>query len=220
MFLYAKSDMSSDQLSEDNRDRLASAFFKIVAARWFDRVWCLHEFLVGRRHVFLISVCQQDSSMTFTSSTARILRVDGPFLIQMYHIFLEQDTKHQITGRDSLLYSGHFTGIALDNLRHFFLRSKAVQFHEVFGTEGSMEDGSYMHMFYEEFSHIVTHKADKISIILNTMRSGLYLKNPTVIRDEKCVWLVSLIAMAAGDVTVLTTNGPRSIGGGEQLNGK
>ncbi|KAK0507546.1 hypothetical protein JMJ35_010069 [Cladonia borealis] len=216
MFLYAKSDMSRNQISEDDRDRLASAFVKIVAARWFDRAWCLHEFLVGRRHVFLIPVCQQDNSMTFTGSTARILRVDGPFLVQMYHIFLEQDTKHQNAGLDSLLYSGHFTGIALDNIRRFFLRLRAVQFDEVFGTEGSMEDGSYMHMFYEVFSHSATYKADKISIILNTMRSGLYLKDPTIISDEQCVWLVSLIAMAAGDVTVLTTNGPRSIDGGEQ----
>ena len=216
MFLYAKSDMSRNQISENDRDRLASAFVKIVAARWFDRAWCLHEFLVGRRHVFLIPVCQQDNPMTFTSSTARILRVDGPFLVQVYHIFLEQDTKHQNTGLVSPLYSGHFTGIALDNIRRFFLRLRAVQFDEVFGTEGSMEDRSYMHMFYEVFSHSASYKADKISIILNTMRSGLYLKDPTIISDEQCVWLVSLIAMAAGDVTVLTTNGPLSIDGGEQ----
>ncbi len=216
MFLYAESDMSRTQMSEDDRDRLASAFVKIVAARWFDRAWCLHEFLVGRRHVFLVPVCQQNNSTAFTSSTARILRVDGPFLTQMYHIFIEQDIKHQNTGLYSFLYSGHFTGLALDNIRRFFNRLRALECREVFGFEALMEDGSYMHMFYEVFSHSATHKADKISIILNTMRSGLYLKDPTIISDEQCVWLVSLIAMAAGDVTALTTNGPRSIGSGEQ----
>ena len=79
-----------------------------------------------------------------------------------------------------------------------------------------MEEGSYMHMLYEVFSHSATHKADKISIILDTIRSGLCLKDPTIISDEQSLWLVSLIAVAAGDVTALTTNGPRSIGGGEQ----
>ena len=216
MFLYAKSDMARNEISEDDRDRLASAFVKIVAARWFDRAWCLHEFLVGRRHVFLVPVCEQDNTMTFTNSTAKILRVDAPFLVQMYDIFIEQNIKHQNTGLDSLLYSGHFTGIALDNIRRFYDRLRALQFDEVFGTEGSMEDGSYMHMFYEVFSHSATHKADKISIILNTMRSGLYLKDPKKFTDEQCVWLVSLIGLAAGDVTALTANGPRSVGGEEQ----
>ena len=216
MFLYAKSDVARNQMSEDDRDRLASAFVKIVAARWFDRAWCLHEFLVGRGHVFLVPVCEQDNSMTFTNPTAKILRVDAPFLVQMYDIFIEQNIKHQNTGLDSLLYSGYFTGTALDNIRRFYDRLRALQFDEVFGTEGSMEDGSYMHMFYEVFSHSAMHKADKISIILNTMRSGLYLKDPKIVSDEQCIWLVSLVALAAGDVTALTANGPRSIGDGEQ----
>ena len=216
MFLIAESGVFSNEISEDDRDRVASAFVKIVSARWFDRAWCLHEFLVGRRHTFLVPVCQQDDSGSLTSSTATILRVDGPVLVEMFKIFLEQDTKHQNAGLKSLLYSGHFTGIAIDNIRRFYLRLRAIQSDEVFGREGSMGDGSYMHMFYEVFSHSATHKADKISIVLNTMRSGLYLKDPTIISDDQCVWLVSLIAMAAGDITVLTTNGSRSIGGGDQ----
>ena len=216
MFLYAKSDVARNQISENDRDRLASAVVKIVAARWFDRAWCLHEFLVGRGHVFLVPVCEQDDSMTFTSSAIKILRIDAPFLLQMYDIFIAQNIKHQYTGLDSLLYSGHFTNIALDNIRRFFDRLRALQLDEVFGTEGSMEDGSYMYIFYKVFSHSATHKADKISIILNTMRLSLYLKDPKIIIDEQCIWLASLIVLAAGNVTALTANEPRAIGDGEQ----
>ena len=147
MFLYAKSDMAGNQILEDDRDRLASAFVKIVAPRWFDRARCLHEFLVSRRHVFLIPVCEQEIPMTSTSSTVKILRVDGPLLVRMYDIFIQQEIKHQNTGLDSLLYSGHFTGIARDNIRRFFNRLEALQFDEVVSTEGSMGDGSYMICF-------------------------------------------------------------------------
>lgn len=76
-----------------------------------------------------------------------------------------------------------------------------------------LEDGSFMHMFHQVFSHDAMYNTDKVSIILNTMKSGVYLKDPTSLNEDECLWLVTLVAMAAGDTTTLTTNGPWSIDG-------
>ena len=73
-----------------------------------------------------------------------------------------------------------------------------------------------MHMFHQVFSHDAIYNVDKVSIILNTMRSGIYLKGPKSFNEDECLWLVTLVAMAAGDTTILTTNVPLSIDGKRQ----
>lgn len=139
------------------------------------------------------------------------MRIDGPFLGHMYSMFIEQDTKHQNTAQESLLSNGRFTGIEIDKIRRFFSRLRAQELREVFGPKKTPEDGSFMHIFHEVFSHDALYNADKVSIILNVMRSGLYLKTPTLTIEDECLWLITLVAMAAGDTTALTTNAPRSI---------
>lgn len=218
MFMYANKNASNRQISEIDRENLASAFVKIAAARWFDRAWCLHEFLVSRHHVFLVPIWHVDGPALSKSSSTTILRIDGPFLVQMYHIFIEQDIKHQNSGQQSILNSRRFTGIEIFKIRRFFTRLRALDLHGIFASEEKpLEDGSFMHMFYEVFSHGAFHTADKVSINLNTMRSGLYLKVPTSFSEDEYLFLITLVAMAAGDTTALTTNGPRSLGGGGKL---
>lgn len=211
MLKYASIESPSSKLSESEREEFAVAFVKIISARWFDRAWCLHEFLVGRRHTFLVPIWQVDRPGLSKASTTTIMRIDGPFLGHMYSIFIEQDIKHQNTAQESLLSNRHFTGIEIDKIRRFFSRLRAQELREVFGSKKALEDGSFMHIFHEVFSHDALYNADKVSIILNVMRSGLYLKTPTLTIEDECLWLITLVAMAAGDTTALTTNGPRSI---------
>lgn len=207
MVKYASTESRTAMLSENEREKFAAAFVKIVSARWFDRAWCLHEFLVGRRHVFLVPIDRP--ALTETSITA-IIRIDGIFLGRMYYMFIEQHIKYLKTAQGSLLDNRNFTGIEFDKIRRFFNRLRAQELREVFGSEKTLEDGSFMHMFHEVFSHNALYNADKVSIILNVMNSGLYLKVPTLTNEVDCLWLIALVAMAAGDATVLTTNGPRS----------
>ena len=122
-------------------------------------------------------------------------------------MFIEQDIKHQNTGHESILSNNRFTGVEIDKIRRFFNRLRALELHEVFvSEERPLEDGSFMHMFHQVFSHDAMYNADKVSITLNTMRSGIYLKIPNSFNEDECLWLVTLVAMAAGDTTTLTTN--------------
>lgn len=213
MFTFAKAQGSWSQTSESDRRKLSLAFKEIVAARWFDRAWCLHEFLVSSRHVFLVPIWQIDDTNFRRDLSTKILRIDGSFLAEMYRLFVRQDIEDQNSGRESLLNSRHLTGIEIDKIRRFFNRLAHLGLQEVFGSrEKPDEDGSFMYSFYEVFSHNATFDADKVSIILNIMRSGLYLKSSTTLAKDECLWLITLIAIAAGDTTALTTNGPRPIG--------
>lgn len=218
MLMYANAEGSWSQTSENERRRLALAFKKIVAARWFDRAWCLHEFLVSRRHVFLVPIWQIDDGNSRGDLQTKILRIDGPFLAQMFSVFVNQDIEDQNSGGESLLTSRHLTGNEIDKIRRFFNRLRNLGLQEVFGSrEKPDEDGSFMHMFHEVFSHNALFNVDKVSIILNIMRTGLYLKSSTALDKDDCLWLITLIALAAGDATALTSNGPRPIGDKERF---
>ena len=211
MFRYANTGAPESQIPEYDRQELATTFGKIIAARWFDRAWCLHEFLVSKRHVFLVPIWQVGSRADSVGLSKSIMRIDGPFLVHLYHIFIKQDIEYQNTGRGSLLTSKKLTGAKIDKIRRFFNRLRALEMHEVFESERPLEDGSFMHMFHQVFSHDAMYNADKISIVLNAMRSGIYLKHCASFNEDECLWLVTLVAMAAGDTTTLTTNGPCSI---------
>ena len=211
MLRYANTEAPESQISEDDRQELASAFGKITAARWFDRAWCLHEFLVSKRHVFLVPIWHIGCPAVSVGSSKSVIRIDGPFLVYLYLIFIKQYTKHQNTGRGFLLTDNKLTGVKIDKIRRFFNRLRALELHEVFESERPLEDGSFMHMFHQVFSHDAMYNEDKFSIILNAMRSGVYLKDQTSFNEDECLWLVTLVAMAAGDPTTLTTNGPWSV---------
>ena len=212
MFMYASTEAFRRQTPEHDRQALASVFGKIVAARWFDRAWCLHEFLVSRRHIFLVPISHVGCPTVSEGSSTTIMRIDGPFLVELYHVFIEQDIKHQNTGQESLLSTNQFTGIEINKFRLFFNRLRALGLHAVLGSEERPpEDGSFMHMFQQVFSHEAMYNVDKVSIILNAMRCGVYLKYSASFSEDECLWLVTLVAMAAGDTTTLTTNGPRCI---------
>ena len=217
MFKYVNTMGSRNQITEHDRQQLASVFCKIIAARWFDRAWCVHEFLVSRRHVFLVPISHVGSPTVSKGSSTTVLRIDGPFLVELYHNFIEQDIKQQNTEQGSILSNNHFTSGEINKLRLFFNRLRYLDLRNTFGSEERPhEDGSFMHMFQQVFSHKAMYNVDKVSIILNAMRSGVYLKHSTSLSEDECLWLVTLVAMAAGDTTTLTTNGPRSIDFGKQ----
>ncbi|KAL8702788.1 MAG: hypothetical protein Q9201_004043 [Fulgogasparrea decipioides] len=211
MLRYANNEPTSREVSEIELDKLAAAFVKIVTARWSDRAWCLHEFLMGRRHVFLVPIWHIDRPPITNGPSITVISIDGSFLSQIGYVFIQQNIKHQNTASDCLLNIKDFSGIGIDKIRRFYNRLRALEVREVFGSDRPLEDGSFMHMFHEVFSHKALHNADKVSIILNTMRSGLYLKAPSLMTEKECLWLITVVAMAAGDATTLTTNGPQSI---------
>ena len=213
MFMYATSKNSNVRFPEVDLDKISQAFAKIVSARWFDRAWCLHEFLVSRRHVFLVPVYRIDGQSGSMDPSILILRVDGVFLAEMWYCFIQKSLQHHFDEQQSPLKVNCFNGAKIDQIRRFGERLNALGFLE--GLKSSetkvSEDGSFMHRFHEVFSHQAMYNSDKLSIVLNTMNSGLHLKEPMSLSEDDCLVMITMIALAAGDTTAMTTNGSKLI---------
>ncbi|KAI9727405.1 MAG: hypothetical protein M1834_008411 [Cirrosporium novae-zelandiae] len=191
----------SEEMTRDDLNNIASTFRKIIEARWFARAWCLHEFLVSKRHAFLIPVHSENESRAIG-----IIRVDGPFLFNASRIWIRQEIEHQNLGEISRRFSGMDQSTLL-RARRLREQLGALDAADAFGTETVHSDGSYMHMFAEIATLGAFEVADKISIVLNTLESGLYYRGVTGITIENCCRLITIVALAAGDPTALTLNG-------------
>lgn len=210
MLSYTSSDLPRSQWPQHDLNALSAAFQKLVKARWFQRAWCLHEFLVSRTHVFLIPISQDSTeggSQPSYSPSTRIVQVEGPFLVLLFQIFAQQDLDHHRMGSAPQAPTSSLSGEEITRIRRFFTRLRVLELGEVFGSETVLADGSYMHMFSEIWSHDSMYNDDKFSILLNTMNSGLCLRGPHSLSEAHCWLLTTLVALAAGDVTALATNG-------------
>lgn len=210
MLSYTASDLPRNQWPQHDLNTLSAAFQKLVKARWFRRAWCLHEFLVSRTHVFLIPISQdttESGSPSSYSPSPKILQADGPFLVLLFHIFVEQDLGHHLMASTPQAPTISLSGEEITRIRRFFTRLRVLELGEVFGSKTVLADGSYMHMFSEIWSHDAMYNEDKLSILLNTMNSGLYLIGSHSLSKAHCWLLTTVVALAAGDVTALTANG-------------
>lgn len=222
MLSFTRSGRLTREHSEEDLEAMACAFIKLAKARWFRRAWCLHEFLVSKNHVFLVPVSQdaiEEGPLEPTALT-KILRIDGPFLVLLYHIFIEQHFKDRNKGVESLNNTQSLDGLEIERIRRFFTRLRVLELSEVFSSNTPLVDGSYMHMYMEIFSHDAMFNSDKLAILLNTMNSGLYLKGVKSLNEEQCCLLTTLVALAAGDATVLASNGKRIPCSADPENGK
>lgn len=101
--------------SQQQKDRIASAYGRIVRARWFGRAWCLHEFLVSRNHTFLIPVSGDGGD-----GMATIVRLNAQLLQSM------ADTFQQCFVKRSLLVTPDTTNENLYCFKRFNLRLQAL----------------------------------------------------------------------------------------------
>ena len=107
----------------------------------------------------------------------------------------------------------YISGQELQHIQRFTSRLKALKMAEIFGTEDHHNiDGSFVYMFTEIFSLDALYTAHKMSVLLNVMDSGLFYNASNNLTRDQSYILASLIALGAGDVTPLLTNG-RSLSG-------
>ena len=192
---------------------------KISTSEYFERAWCQHELRIGRDHVFLIRC-----SCSNVPGTRRVLRFTGSFL---YYIFL-------LYAQDS----------PVGSYRSGFGRTVHSVFLKLHGegpiknevewqtTERPKSFESYVHSMAEVFSSkaggnpaLPTQELrdcdanrDKMSIVLNTVDSGLVLQqdsgevgdgHPATLHE--CYKDMMLTALAAGDPVALCTTGQQLI---------
>ena len=205
---YAETNEPMHRRNDTDLNMIAQAYGRILKARWFQRAWCLHEFNTSDKHVFLVPVCQShEKPMMEDSETTLVLRIDAPFLDTISRVYVLQDIESQRSGSASLINTPYMNNKEVQNVRRFMKRLSTLNMAEVFGTEDVHTDGSYMHMFTEIFSLGAFLTVDKMSVLLNVMDSGLFYRAGKELTEEQSCLLVTVIALAAGDVTALTTNG-------------
>lgn len=71
MLRYAETNEPIHLRDDADLKAIVQAYGRILKTRWFQRVWCLHEFNIGNKHVFLVPVCRsQDKSLTEDSGNS------------------------------------------------------------------------------------------------------------------------------------------------------
>ena len=205
---YAETNKPTHLRDDSDLKEIGQAYGMILKARWFQRAWCLHEFNTSNKHVFLVPVSQShEVQMTQDLETTMVLRIDAPFLNTISRVYVLQDIESQRLGLSSLINTPSMKNEEIQNIHRFMKRLSALNMAEVFGTEDVHTDGSYMHMYTEIFSLGAFLTADKMSVLLNVMDSGLFYQAEKELTKEQSFLLITTIALAAGDVTALTANG-------------
>lgn len=135
-----------------------------------------------------------------------VLRIGAPFLDTSSRVYVLQDMESQRSGSASLINTPYMNDQEIQNLRRLVKRLSALDMAKAFGTKDIHTDGSYIHMFTEMFSLGAFLTADKMSVLPNVMDFGLFYQIGQDLTVEQSCLLIATAALAAGDVTALTTN--------------
>lgn len=191
-----------DLRSEPELSRTATGLlWKIFSARWFSRAWCGHELHVSSNQVFLIRIEREDGV------DEKIVRITAEFLHDLSTI--EADFVSWVSG------SNEFTGQKAKYNNHRARYNKLIYDrlsrspeYLIQPQDDDTKMPSYMRIFAETFSLQSSITSDKLAIALNISQCGLYLKGSVKTASE-CCQLFTLLALAAGDSTALSSCGDK-----------
>jgi hypothetical protein len=101
LYRYAQSNkLHLHQRDPEDLDAVASAFGRILSARWLHRAWCLHEFNVSKEHVFLVPVSDLVENADRTSrernqadAVTTIIVIDAAFLSTISYVYVSHDSE-------------------------------------------------------------------------------------------------------------------------------
>lgn len=174
---------------------LTKLTWKIFSARWFTRAWCGHELLMSTNQVFFIPA-EPDEQCRPT-----VVKMSSEFLLDLCILaksvssvlpFPEFASSETTYGR-SLARFYTYTLSRLNPGRRPIKESKSVT-------------PSYMRTFSQVFGFHASVVSDKLSIVLNVLQCGLYLKDSSM-TQEHCLYALYHLALSAKDPTCLSTCG-------------
>ncbi len=183
----------------------ATLSLKVYSARWFSRARCSHEFLISHNHVFLIRVEPR------ASVAVRVLRIAADFLKSLARVTTAyisvpdiEDERHRLLAsrHHELRKTGHMRTLAQHVELNARLRHNEGEYQPISQTD--------IKSFLEVFSHYSSFGAsvevDKLAITLNVLGCELYFRGTNMALPE-CGLCISILALAAGDPTVLCSSG-------------
>ena len=170
---------------------------KILSARWFSRAWCSHEFLVSENHFFLIKLESRNST------SERVIKITVPFLIGLYGLakgyrtvcHLIDEHHHNVIARFEEKLLPHW--LALRYRDKGDDQSPSLPYFR-----------SFMEVFLETSMLGSSVAVDKMVIALNVVGCEVYFQGGHKTELE-CGLFLSVLALAAGDPTVLCCSGER-----------
>ena len=188
---------------------------KLTSSTYFERAWCQHELRLGRNHIFLIR-CSNSSD----SDSCRVLRITGSFLYYMFLLYSrDSSASSERIGASRYVHSVFLKLEEEQNIRNDpgiepagqsqLFESYVHSMAEVFGNKAG-GDPLLPTQALREYSA----NRDKMSIILNTVNSGLAVRQDLTKEDQldpptlhECYKYMMIIALAAGDPVALCTTG-------------
>ena len=186
-------------ISENRPEPLfMSTLWKIYSARWFTRAWCGHGYRVSSNRVLLLAVSWHDNN------NVGVLRISAPFLVLLSHleasyVSINDQIKYGPLKREHRTYRADF-GKNLDPRGDTYSISTT--------DSDTSRTASFMSAYLDVFSMDSLYVTDRLAIVLNVTNSGLYVKDGLEKTKDECCRILSLIALACKDPTVLTSRGP------------
>ena len=169
--------------STENVRSLATILIRILSARWFTRAWCAHEFQLSKNFLFIVL------------AEGRVAKFNANTLINIYW-----HTKHILVWEEDLSSSMAAVSTAFDILSRASDIAKGTQ------VSTAAIVMPYMAMFRDVLSRNSSIEEDKISIAINLAGFQLdFVKRNRSMHE--CRWIAALLALAAGDATVLCGTG-------------
>ncbi|MCJ1405708.1 hypothetical protein MMC11_008938 [Xylographa trunciseda] len=179
--------------SNEKMRPLTTLLIRLFSARWFQRAWCSHEFQLGRNAVFLVP------------GSEGYIVVESTILEYIFWLIKEHAQHHE-----DLFSKMAEVEISFDILSRM-AEQDAATIHQSLSRP-------YTSIFRDVLLLESSEISDKLSIAVNISTLGLYLKEKAE-NIERCRWILAMLALAAGDATILcglgdhlySTLGPPSI---------
>ncbi|MCJ1344709.1 hypothetical protein MMC31_002912 [Peltigera leucophlebia] len=198
-----------DLTTKPELSRIATGLlWKIFSARWFSRAWCGHELHVSNNQVFLIRIKGEDAV------GGRIVRITAEFLHDLSTI--EADFVSWVADSDEFMSMKAIYNSRRARFNKLIYARLSRQPGPLIQSQDNAKMPSYMRIFAETFSLKSSITSDKLAIALNISQCGLYLKGSAKTNSE-CCELFTLLALAVGDSTALSSSGDKMRGDGNKL---
>lgn len=168
---------------------------KIFSARWFTRAWCGHELLMSTNQVFFIPAQPEDQSKPL------VVKMSSEFLLDLCILAKSVSSYFPITEFASL-ESTYARSLA----RFYTYTFRRLNPGKVPVDERNSLTPSYLRTFSQVFDFDASVVSDKLIIVLNVLRCGLYLKDSTM-TPEQCLYAIYHLALSARDPTCLSACG-------------
>jgi Heterokaryon incompatibility protein (HET) len=151
---------------------------QMLSSRWFKRAWCWHELQLAAEAFFLIPVVGGSLMLSLLAF------VD----LQTISTIRDDPRRNTVESMRVIERLTHMSPYRTSSRIDYPKRTPMSQFNSIINLSSSFE-------------------TDKISIAANIAGLQIYYKGPQM-SNNQCRWIISMLALCAGDLSILCGTGP------------